>query len=97
MFVEAVFESSFRFTCVLFGAVVALYHVDYVFGVTVDVMSESGFAVAGMLVYKVCLSDMYLQVEQFFLHGYEHRGWVCSEIAKFGPQTRKSLRLLLRL
>ena len=38
MFVEAVFESSFRFTCVLFGAVVALYHVDYVFGVTVDVM-----------------------------------------------------------
>ena len=30
VFVEAVFESSFRFTCVLFGAVVALYHVDYV-------------------------------------------------------------------
>ena len=75
MFVEAVFESSFRFTCVLFGAVVALYHVDYVFGVTVDVMSDkSGFAVAGMLVYEVCLSDMYLQVEQFFQHGYEHRG-----------------------
>ena len=45
VFVEAVFESSFRFTCVLFGAVVALYHVDYVFGVTVDVMSDkSGFA-----------------------------------------------------
>ena len=45
MFVEAVLESSFRFTCVLFGAVVALYHVDYVFGVTVDVMRDkSGFA-----------------------------------------------------
>ena len=57
---------------------VTLYHVDYVFGVTVDVMSDkSGFAVAGMLVYEVCLSDMYLQVEQFFLHGYEHRGWLC--------------------
>ena len=45
MFVEAVFVSSFRFTCVLFGAVVVLYHVDDVFGVTVDVMSDkSGVA-----------------------------------------------------
>ena len=47
--------------------------------------------------YEVCLSDMYLQVKQFFLLGYEHRDWLCGEIAKFGPQTRKSLRLLLRL
>ena len=42
VFVETVFESSFGFTYVLFGAVVALYHV---FGVTVNAMSDrSGFA-----------------------------------------------------
>ena len=44
MFVEAVFESSFGFTYVLFGAVVALYHVNDVFRVTVNVISDrSGF------------------------------------------------------
>ena len=31
VFVETVFESSFRFSCVLFGAVVALHHVDLTF------------------------------------------------------------------
>ena len=36
LFVEAVFEWSFGFTYVLFGAVVALYHVNDVFGVTVN-------------------------------------------------------------
>ena len=45
MFVEAVFESSFGFTYVLLGAVVALYHVSDVFRVTVNVISDrSGFA-----------------------------------------------------
>ena len=45
VFIEAVFESSFGFTYVLFGAVVALYHVNDVFGVTVNVISDtSGFA-----------------------------------------------------
>ena len=45
MFVEAVFESSFGFTYVLFGAVVVLYHVNDIFGVTVNVISDrSGFA-----------------------------------------------------
>ena len=45
MFVEKVFESSFGFTYVLFGAVVALYHVNGVFRVTVNVISDrSGFA-----------------------------------------------------
>ena len=45
MFVEAVFESSFGFTYVLFGAVVALYHLNDVFGVKVNVISDrSGFA-----------------------------------------------------
>ena len=45
VFVEEVFESSFGFTYVLFGAVVALYHVNGVFGVTVNVISyRSGFA-----------------------------------------------------
>ena len=28
-------------------------------------------------VYEVCPSDMYLQVRQFFPHGYEPRGWLC--------------------
>ena len=45
VFVEAVFEWSFGFKYVLFGAVVALYHVNDVFGVTVNVISDrSGFA-----------------------------------------------------
>ena len=45
MFVEAVFESPFGFTYVLFGAVVALYHLNGVFGVTVNVISDRfGFA-----------------------------------------------------
>ena len=45
VFVEAAFESSFGFTYVLFGAVVALYHVNDVFVVTVNVISDrSGFA-----------------------------------------------------
>ena len=44
MFVETVFESSFGFTYVLFEAVVALCHVNDVFRVTVDVMSDrAGF------------------------------------------------------
>ena len=39
-----VFKSSFGFTDVLFRAVVALYHVNDVLRVTVDVMSDrSGF------------------------------------------------------
>ena len=33
MFVETVFESSFGFTYVFFGVVVAMYHVNDVFGV----------------------------------------------------------------
>ena len=40
MFVEAVFKnkSTFGFSYVLFVTVVTLYHVDYVFGVAVNVM-----------------------------------------------------------
>ena len=54
MFVEAVFESSFGFTYVLFGAVVALYHVNDVFGVTVNVISDRfGFACSVEYVYEV--------------------------------------------
>ena len=44
MFVETVLKLSFGFTDVLLKAVVALYHVNDVFSVTVEVMSEgSGF------------------------------------------------------
>ena len=42
MFVETVLESSFGFTYVLFAAEVASYHVNDVFGVTVNVMSRGG-------------------------------------------------------
>ena len=45
MFGEAVFVSSFGFTSALFGAVIALYPVNDVLGVTVNVISDrSGFA-----------------------------------------------------
>ena len=45
MFVEAVFKSAFGFSYVLFVTVVALYHVDNVFGVAVNVMiNKSSFA-----------------------------------------------------
>ena len=43
--VDTVSESSFRFTYVLFRAVVVLYHVNDDFGVTVNVISDrSDFA-----------------------------------------------------
>ena len=45
MFVEAVFESTFGFSYVLFVTVVTLYHVNNVFGVAVNVMAnKSSFA-----------------------------------------------------
>ena len=45
IFVEAVFKSTFGFPYVLFVTVVTLYHLDNVFGVTVNVMiDKSSFA-----------------------------------------------------
>ena len=94
MFVEAVFESSFCFTYVLFGAVVVLYHVNDIFGVTVNVL----ILVIGLVspvawnVYEVGQSDMYLQVRQFFPHGYEPWGWLCCVRLRSLALTRKSLR-----
>ena len=38
MFVEAVLESSFGFSYVLFVTTIALYHVNNVFRITVNVM-----------------------------------------------------------
>ena len=70
--VEVVFESSFptsfSFTSALFGAVVALYHVNDVFGVTVNVISDRPrFACSVECVRKfVRPSDMYLQGETVF-------------------------------
>ena len=66
VFVETVFESSFGFR-----AVVAMYHVNDVFGV-IGLVSP-----VELNVYEVCPSDMYLQERQFFPHGYEPRGWLC--------------------
>ena len=45
MFVETVFKTTFGFSYVLFVTVVALYHVDNVFGVAVNAMiNKSSFA-----------------------------------------------------
>ena len=41
MFVEAVFESTFGFSYVLFVTVVTLYHVDNVFGVSLKNRTKS--------------------------------------------------------
>ena len=55
-------------TSALFGAVIALYHVNDVFGVTVNVISDRpGFACSVECVRKfVRPSDMYLQGETVF-------------------------------
>ena len=47
--------------------------------------------------YEACPTDMYLQVNQFFPHGYEPRGWLCCVRLRSLALTRKSLMLLLRL
>ena len=92
MFVEAVFESSFCFTYVLFGAVVVLYHVNGIFGVTIKSLVIGLVSPVAWNVYEVGPSDMYLQVRQFFLHGYEPRGWLCCVRLRSLALTRKSLR-----
>ena len=94
--VETVFESSFGFTYVLFRAVVALYHENDDFGVSMSLVIVEASPVAWN-VYDVCPSDMYLQVRQFFPHGYDPWGWLCCVRLRSLALTRKSLRLLLRL
>ena len=62
-----------------------MYHVNDVYGVTV-ISDRFGFSPVAWNVYEVCLSDMFLQVQRFFLYGYELPGLVVScEIVKFGP------------
>ena len=71
MFVETIFASSFGFSFVLFGAVVALYHVNDVFGVTVNAMSDRSAFACRVELYEVCPPDMYLQLRPFFPHRYK--------------------------
>ena len=67
MFVEAVFESSFGFTSALFGAVIALYHVNDVLGVTFNVISDRpGFACSVECVRKFVGQICVYKVRQFF-------------------------------
>ena len=47
--------------------------------------------------YEVCPSDMYLQVRQFFPHGYEPRGWLCRVRLRSLALTGESLRLGLKV
>ena len=68
--VEVVFESSVSFTSALFGTVVALYHVNDVFGVTVNVISDRPNFACNLefvrkFVRQIC-PDMYLQSETVF-------------------------------
>ena len=78
MFVEAVFESSFGFTSALFGAVIALYPVNDVLGVTVNVISDRpGFACSVECVRKFVRQICVYKVRQFFPHRYEPQGWLC--------------------
>ena len=82
MFFQAVFESSFSFTYALFGAVVALYPVNDVFGVTVNMISDrSGFACSVECVRRFVRQICIYKVRQFFPHGYEPQGegWVVGD------------------
>ena len=71
MFVEAVFESTFGFSYVLFVTVVTLYHVNNVFGVAVNVMvNKSSFAgrikciVSKSVVYVVACKAVFSATER---------------------------------
>ena len=78
MFVEAVFESSFGLTSALFEAVIALYHVNGVLGVTVNVISDRpGFACSVECVRKFVRQICVYKVRHFFPHRYEPQGWFC--------------------
>ena len=97
VFVEAVFESSFGFTYVLFGVVVALYHVNDVFGVTVNVIGDrSGFACSVECVWSLSVRYVFTSDTVFSTWVWAPGLVVLCEIAKLAL-TRKSLRLLLRL
>ena len=97
VFVKAVFESSVSFTSALFGTVVALYHVNDVFGVTVNVISDRpGFACSVECVRKF--------VPRYVLHGETvFSAWVWAPglvvlwDCEVSALTRKSVRLLLHL
>ena len=93
--VEVVFESSFptsfSFTSALFGAVVTLYHVNDVFGVTVNVISDrSGFACSVECVRKFVRHICIYKARQYFPHPglvpQEPQGWLCCVgLRSFGP------------
>ena len=66
MFVEAVLESSFGFSYVLFVTAIALYHVNNVFRVTVNVMMNRSCFSSRLLCLKVerkTTVEMYLYTE----------------------------------
>ena len=81
------FPTSFSFTSALFGAVVTLYHVNDVFGVTVNVISDrSGFACSVECVRKFVRHICIYKARQYFPHRYEPQGWLCCVgLRSFGP------------
>ena len=92
LLVEAFFETSFGFSYVLFGAVIALYYVNDVFGVTVNVISDrSGFGCSVECVWSLSVRYVFTS-ETVFPYGYEPRGWLCYVRLQSLALTRKALR-----
>ena len=59
MFVKVVFKSSFRLTYVLFVTTSAVYHVNEIFGIAVNVVRDgSGLPSGGKCVVGATVSDV---------------------------------------
>ena len=86
MLVEAVFKSSFGFTYVLFGALVALYHVNDVFRVTVNVISDrSGFVCSVECVLSLSVRYVFAIETVFFRKGMSHGAGCVAQGCKVEP------------
>ena len=96
MFVEAVLESSFGFSYVLFVTTIALYHVNNVFTVTVNVMMN-GSCVARRIKCTVSESVCYIVACQAVVSTSKRAtGWLLWLGLRGLALTNKLLRLLLR-
>ena len=62
MFVEAVFESTFGFSYVLFVTVVTLYHVNNVFGVAVNIMINKIYKIQDLAGQILKIQDLAGQI-----------------------------------
>ena len=87
--VETVFESSFGFTYVLFRAVVALYHENDDFGVTVNVISDRcGFACSVECVWSLPVRYVFTSEKVFSAWVWSLGLVVLCDIAEFSPNLK---------